>query len=75
MRLDNWKVIYLYNSRTWLLYDLAVDLNEQSNLAERHPKKLQQLATRLKKELLNMNVQWPVNRITGDDEVISIPFK
>jgi len=75
MRLDNWKVIYLYNSREWLLFDLDKDLNEQHNLIKRQPKKLQQLAILLEKELLAMDVQWPVNRVTGKEERISIPFK
>ena len=74
MRSDNWKIIYLYNSRTWLLYDLATDLSEQSNLASRYPKKLQQLAIKLHKELLSMDVQWPINRMNGLEERISIPF-
>ncbi len=75
MRVDDWKVIYLYNSRSWLLYDLKHDLSEQFNLAERQPKKLQRLAIKLKEELLAMDVQWPVNRLTGGEQIISIPFK
>jgi len=75
MRSEDLKVIYLYNSRSWLLYDLKNDLSEQFNLAERQPKKLQRLATQLKEELLAMDVQWPVNRVSGDEEIISIPFK
>jgi arylsulfatase A-like enzyme len=75
MRSENWKVIYLYNSRSWLLYDLKNDLSEQFNLAEHQPKKLQRLATQLKEELLEMNVQWPINRVTGGEEIVSIPFK
>ncbi|REL34339.1 sulfatase [Thalassotalea euphylliae] len=73
MRLGDWKVIYLYNSRTWLLYDLATDLTEQHNLAERYPVKLAQLASRLKQELESMDVQWPVNRVTDKDEEMKLP--
>jgi len=75
MRMNNWKVIYLYNSRTWLLYDLDKDVGEQINLAENFPVKLNSLAIKLKNELIVMDVQWPVNRMTGKEERISIPFK
>jgi len=75
MRMESWKVIYFYNSRTWLLYDLNKDLGEQINLAENYPVKLKNLARKLKNELLVMDVQWPVNRVTGKEERISIPFK
>jgi arylsulfatase A-like enzyme len=40
MRMGDLKVIYLYYSRTWLLFDLATDLSEQYNLAKRQPEKL-----------------------------------
>lgn len=73
MRLGDWKIIYLYNSRTWLMYDLATDLTEQHNLAQRYPVQLQQLSVRLKQELENMKVQWPVNRVTNKDEVMQLP--
>ena len=73
MRLGDWKIIYLYNSRTWLMYDLATDLTEQHNLAQRYPVQLQQLSARLKQELENMKVQWPVNRVTDKDEVMRLP--
>ena len=75
MRLDNWKIIYLYNSSSWLLYDLNSDLNEQFNLAKRQPIKLQKMAIKLKKELESMNVQWPINRITSEEVRFTIPFK
>ena len=73
MRLGDWKVIYLYNSRTWLMYDLATDLTEQTNLARRYPVKLEQLAIRLKKELEQMDVQWPVNRVTQKESIMELP--
>jgi len=73
MRLGDWKVIYYYNSKTWELYNLADDLAETDNLAIKQPDKLNKLALELQQQLIDKQVQWPVNRITAKDEKLIIP--
>ena len=74
MRLGEWKVIYYYNSRRWQLYNIEHDLAESYDLARLQPNKLQFLSKELKRQLIKMDVQWPVNRVTGKLEKLRLPI-
>lgn len=43
LRLQDWKIVASGKSAAWELYDLKKDRAESHNLAEQHPKKLQEL--------------------------------
>ncbi len=73
MRLGDWKVIYYYNSRAWQLYNIKDDLSERYDLAPTHRSKLEAMAGDLNQRLKQMDVQWPVNRVTGKVEPIMLP--
>lgn len=69
----DWKIIYFYNPRTWELYNLKTDLGEEHNLAQEQPERLKELASRMLNDLNTMNAQWPVDRKTGETEIIRLP--
>ena len=73
MRVGKWKAIYFYNPRRWELYNVRKDIGEEKNLAEKHPKRLQKLADRMKREFIAMGAQWPVDRETGTEEPLMTP--
>ncbi len=73
MRLGDWKIIYYYNSQTWKLYNLASDLSEEINLADKNKKRLKKLAKQLKTELEAKAVQWPINRLTKKSVILKVP--
>ncbi|WP_299534350.1 arylsulfatase [Ulvibacterium sp.] len=37
IRSGKWKLLYIYKSDSWELYDLSIDLGEENNLIEEHP--------------------------------------
>ncbi len=47
IRIDDWKAIYYYATRTWTLYDLASDLSETTDLAASQPEVVRVLAEAL----------------------------
>ena len=47
IRQGNWKLIEFYETETVALYDLSVDISEENNLSEKHPKKVKELTKRL----------------------------
>lgn len=73
MRLGDWKVIYLYDSKTWELYNLKEDISESKNVADENPEKLQSLAKIMQKQLDKMGAQYPYNHQTKKDELIVLP--
>ncbi len=73
LRKGDYKAIYFYNSRTWEMYNTKKDIGERIDLAQTEPQKLNVMAATLKQELICKDVQWPVNRITGKDEVLYTP--
>ncbi|EHV4551057.1 sulfatase [Escherichia coli] len=75
LRYGDYKVIYFYNSKTWEMYNTTKDTGENYNLAPTEPRKLQELAGMLKNKLISMDVQWPVNRLTGMEEKLQTPEK
>jgi arylsulfatase A-like enzyme len=59
---DNWKLIRFYNDEhgAYLLYNLAVDPEEQNNLAVQKPDMRDQLAAHLERSLEQMQAEMPV---------------
>ena len=73
MRDGKWKVIYFHDREAWELYDLATDVGEESNLAERNPELLNRLARTLVARLEAMGAQYPVRKATGKAKPIRLP--
>lgn len=59
---DNWKLIRFYNDEygAYLLYNLAVDPEEQNNLAEKNTNIRDTLAAQLDRSLQDMKAEMPV---------------
>ena len=64
IRLGDWKAIHFYQSGTWELYNLAADIGERTNLAEKQPEKLEALARRMKAKFDTMGAQYPIDATT-----------
>lgn len=75
LHLGDYKVIYFYNSHTWELYNLKKDIGETHNLAITNVKKLNELSSVLKRELIKMDAQWPINRLTNKEEPLYTPLE
>jgi arylsulfatase A len=58
---ENWKLIRFYNDErgAYLLFNLAADPNEQSDLAAAHPERVNALAERLDRSLKEMKAEMP----------------
>ena len=59
---DDWKLIRFYNDEhgAYLLYNLATDPEEQSNLADRNAKMRDKLAGQLESSLKEMKAEMPI---------------
>ena len=59
---DDWKLIKFYNDEygAHLLYNLAIDPEEQTNLAETNPEMLNQLLNSLDSSLAEMKAELPI---------------
>ncbi len=59
---ENWKLIRFYNDEhgAYLLYNLAVDPEEQNNLAVKNTNLRDQLAAQLERSLREMNAEMPI---------------
>jgi arylsulfatase A-like enzyme len=59
---DDWKLIRFYNDAqgAYLLYNLAVDPEEQNNLAAANPDMRDKLAARLERSLQEMQAEMPI---------------
>ncbi len=73
MRLGDWKVIYFYQPQRWELYNLADDIGESHNRAAEEPERLAQMAQKLRRDLVNMGAQWPVNDETDEESPMRLP--
>lgn len=71
IRRDNWKLIYYHEDGHYELFDVAEDLGEQKNLADRSPEVRDRLAAELGRYLNAVNAQMPTNLATG--EMVSYP--
>ncbi len=66
IRLGDWKLIHYYEpGRPTELFNLARDLEEQNNLAEKEPKVRRALAKRLAAYLKEVKAQFPTERASG----------
>ena len=68
-----WKVVYFYIPRRWELYNIQEDIGEAHDLSGKDPERLERMATQLKKDLVAMGAQWPVNRKSGEEEPMLTP--
>ncbi len=75
IRSGDWKAIYFYEDEHWELYNLAADLGENTNLADKEPARLSELAGTLFERLQATRSPWPVDRATGAPRVMKLPAK
>ncbi len=66
IRLGDWKLIYYHESQQYELFNLAVDLGEQNNLADEQREVRDRLASELGSYLSAVNAQMPLVKATGD---------
>ena len=64
VRAGDWKLIYFYKDRRFELYDLSKDLGETTNLAWKHPDKLEEMIDSMHNWMRAMNAQTPLDRET-----------
>lgn len=67
IREGHWKLIYLYASQTWELYDLKADLGERKNLLGQHPEKAAKMAKQLIDHLESNQANYPTVIKTGNE--------
>jgi arylsulfatase A-like enzyme len=65
VRRGDWKLIYYHADRRFELFNLAEDIGEATNLAEKRPDKVAELASMLTIYLKSVEAQMPVDRKTG----------
>lgn len=73
IRDGDWKLIYFYHDRRWELYNLANDLGETTNLAERRPEITERLARNMVAWMEDVGAQAPVARATGQEVGLPVP--
>ena len=73
IRSGDWKAIYFYESERWELYNIAEDLGETTNLAEKESARLSELANTLFTRLQAMKSPWPVDKATRKPRVMKLP--
>lgn len=65
IRSGDWKLIYWYKDQTFELYNIADDIGEKNNLAEKNPQKAKELALKLGEYLRSVNADQPLLKETG----------
>ncbi len=65
IRKGDWKLIYYYTTGKRELFNIAKDISETTNLADKNPKITADLSKRLGKALRSMNAQRPTFTATG----------
>lgn len=65
IRRGDWKLIYYHESRQYELFNLAEDLGEQNNLADKHPETREGLAAELGEYLALVKAQMPIEKASG----------
>lgn len=70
IRRGDWKLIYYHADERFELFNLAEDLGETTNLADREPQRLRELAAALSDILRKRSAPMPVVKGTG----VSVPF-
>ena len=66
IRVGDWKLIYYHEDRRCELFNLAQDLGEQTNLADKQPDIRDRLAAELRRYLAAVEAQMPVVKSTGE---------
>jgi arylsulfatase A-like enzyme len=66
IRLGDWKLIYYHEDQRCELFNLAQDLGEQTNLADKQPDIRDRLAAELRRYLAAVEAQMPVVKSTGE---------
>lgn len=65
MHRGDWKLWFRYETRTWALYDLSVDLAERDDLAAEQPEVVFELATAMRDWLETTGAAMPLVKDTG----------
>jgi arylsulfatase A-like enzyme len=65
IRLGDWKLIYYHESQHFELFNLAEDLGEQKNLAEKRTDVRDRLAAELGEYLASVKAQMPIVKASG----------
>jgi arylsulfatase A-like enzyme len=65
IREGDWKLIYLYEKESCVLYNLAEDRSEQHNLADENPELTSKMCKDLHDLLQKVGAQTPVDKTTG----------
>jgi arylsulfatase A-like enzyme len=71
IRRGDWKLIYYHADRSYELFNLAVDLSEERNLAQQNPDVRRQLAEELARYLQSVQAQMPRVKATG--QLVPLP--
>jgi len=66
IRLGDWKLIYYHQSLQYELFNLAEDLGEQNNLAEKRTEVRDRLAEALGEYLASVKAQMPIVKASGE---------
>ncbi|MFT5299990.1 MAG: arylsulfatase A-like enzyme [Mariniblastus sp.] len=66
LRLGDWKLIYWHKDQSMELFNLVNDIGESINVADKHPDRLHDLATRLTRQLKEKGAQFATIQATGD---------
>jgi arylsulfatase A-like enzyme/lysophospholipase L1-like esterase len=66
IRLGDWKLIYYHASRQYELFNLAEDLGEQNNMAEKQTEVRDRLAALLGEYLASVKAQMPILTASGN---------
>lgn len=67
IRLDDWKLIYYYETKEKELFNINEDIGEKNNLANENPRIVQDLSLKLGKLLRERNAQRPSFKSTGKE--------
>jgi len=70
IRRGDWKLVYYYESQQFELFNIANDIGEQNNLADKHPDIRNHLTEELYAYLQEVHAQFPINKKTGQPIVI-----
>lgn len=70
LRLGDWKLIYWHKNQSLELFNLANDIGESINLADKNPHRLKDMAMRLTRQLKEKGAQFATIKETGKP----IPF-
>ena len=65
VRRGDWKLIYYHADRRFELFNLAEDIGEENNLADKNPAKVEEMAAVLTRYLKSVDAQMPVDKRTG----------